>query len=758
MNKKTMQSGIRPTECEKRKAAMALNLCATSISRIIASNDMEVLDVEYNAILNNLNLQNMIKDEVLLSTFKSILDTITFYRLQAGDRGRAEARYQHKINSAIWSVGQQGACILFAPSLPWAALSGAIMAVGAFCNMKKVKSDASMTYDDEVWQLERSLIEQLHALRYSLFETSWRLSDRYGFDDAWRLTIPQIEQYNKILEEPDAAWRYFCLVQYKENFEAYPYYWNELGESACIASQKEGIDDTTRNDFLKKAEAAFEVFEAKDIGLLREDMISAAARLRRIQIAVKRGKTWDEVLGGRLEFFHKLKGLACSAPELLMQGAVCYMAAHEAEKFKGYLDAAIELMEMVVAQGYNMPTSSRLLSKMYLDCGDIRKQEYRNLLDRFGAVGVISDIENTDSILIETDSRIVTARLRQVLSRQFELAKRISNNGLFAGDSSAVDGKVEKYIVTKKLNRDYKVKDELILLWDDLKQKLNTQMWLLVEKIGVDRKAMKEIACRIDGDVTRKINEYAGSWCSKADSKDCAIEQQRALYRIIDLVAKDFVEELAKAVDKVFDLKRMDHIMAVNDGLSTIERELAEIMRKLGVSIEDDGCSEADDFFTSDTLVNNGDELSWVEYQSDPSIGKRLMEGKKSFYVRFKNIKDVWIASRQIEKELERLDYKVRDYTQGLQLIALNPWGAGCLLSHRIATINPDYEVIRYPLSIEVRYMRDATNDIKEKASTTEKMTENVRHKVKSVKRMVNDGRKVVTSTMKKGRKLWKRK
>ena len=52
MNLKVMLFGNRPTEAEKRKAAMALNLCATSISRIIASNDMEVLDVEYNAILN----------------------------------------------------------------------------------------------------------------------------------------------------------------------------------------------------------------------------------------------------------------------------------------------------------------------------------------------------------------------------------------------------------------------------------------------------------------------------------------------------------------------------------------------------------------------------------------------------------------------------------------------------------------------------------------------------------------------------------
>ncbi len=211
-------AGSEPTITEKRKAAMALNLCATSISRILASNDMEVLDVEYESILNNLNLQNMIKDEALLSMFKSILDTVTFYRLQDGDRKRAEVRYRQQLNNAIWSASSQGACILFASAsnpTPWAIVSGAIMAVGAFCNVKRARANATIAYDDEKWKLERSLIEQLHALRYSLFETSWRLADRYGFEDSWRLTIPQIEQYNKMLDEPDHAWRYFRLSQYQ---------------------------------------------------------------------------------------------------------------------------------------------------------------------------------------------------------------------------------------------------------------------------------------------------------------------------------------------------------------------------------------------------------------------------------------------------------------------------------------------------------------------------------------------------------------
>ena len=45
------------TDLEKLKAAYMLNLCTVSVSQIIDYNDINVMEQEYNAILNNLNLQ-----------------------------------------------------------------------------------------------------------------------------------------------------------------------------------------------------------------------------------------------------------------------------------------------------------------------------------------------------------------------------------------------------------------------------------------------------------------------------------------------------------------------------------------------------------------------------------------------------------------------------------------------------------------------------------------------------------------------------
>lgn len=67
-------------------AAYALNLWTVSISQIIDYNDVNVLEQEYETIMNNLNLYNMPKDEALLDVIKEIMDEITFLRISEGDK------------------------------------------------------------------------------------------------------------------------------------------------------------------------------------------------------------------------------------------------------------------------------------------------------------------------------------------------------------------------------------------------------------------------------------------------------------------------------------------------------------------------------------------------------------------------------------------------------------------------------------------------------------------------------------------------
>ena len=77
---------MNTTNNEQLKAAYALNMCMVSLSQIVDYNDINILKQEYDAILNNLNIENIIKDEAMLEALKKILDTCHFYILHEKDK------------------------------------------------------------------------------------------------------------------------------------------------------------------------------------------------------------------------------------------------------------------------------------------------------------------------------------------------------------------------------------------------------------------------------------------------------------------------------------------------------------------------------------------------------------------------------------------------------------------------------------------------------------------------------------------------
>jgi len=48
-------------------------MCTVSVSQIVDYNDIHILEQEYDAILNNINLERMPKDEALLKYISGII-------------------------------------------------------------------------------------------------------------------------------------------------------------------------------------------------------------------------------------------------------------------------------------------------------------------------------------------------------------------------------------------------------------------------------------------------------------------------------------------------------------------------------------------------------------------------------------------------------------------------------------------------------------------------------------------------------------
>ena len=217
---------------EQVKAAYALNLCTVSVSQIIEYNDEYILDQEYNAILNNLNLEQMPKDEALLSILTELLNTITFFRIQELKKEQIEKEYQKRMKDAIWSAIPNIGMIV-AGGTPAAMIASLAIQVGTgYMNYRKTKASIGTDKDKQNLELELTAIDQFNALRRELFTTAWRLSERYNFPDELRLTENQIRQFNQILMDPDDLRKYERLEAIQDKFIAYLPFWYHFGHTA----------------------------------------------------------------------------------------------------------------------------------------------------------------------------------------------------------------------------------------------------------------------------------------------------------------------------------------------------------------------------------------------------------------------------------------------------------------------------------------------------------------------------------------------
>ena len=356
-------------EHDQLKAAYALNLCTVSVSQIVDYKDLNVLEQEYELILNNLNLHNMPKDQALLHILRQILDTVTFFRIYEGDKMMLEKKYQQKIKNAIWNAIPSFALVAFGD--PYTFAMSMIASVGmGYMNYRKEKANILTEREEQEWTLQRSAIEQFNALRRELFDTAWRLSDSYGFDDKYRLTESQISQYNSILIDSISLRKYERLDSIKDNFEAYPPFWYYLANAAMdvvnVYKNETAFGDNISaiNKYTQLAEQNYQKYLDKDIDLLRNNYIRSACDLEYAALLLDSLPRIEE--NEKKLRLYKINYLIddaikhCGSKlDILQIASIYYLKINKAEE-------ATKHLRKLVIENYNTKTNSQLLSFIYL--------------------------------------------------------------------------------------------------------------------------------------------------------------------------------------------------------------------------------------------------------------------------------------------------------------------------------------------------------------------------------------------------------
>jgi hypothetical protein len=388
------------TDRQKLEAAYALNLCTVSVSQIVDYNDIYILEQEYDAILNNLNIQNIIHDEAMLSVLKKILDTITFFKIQEEDKKFIEKEYQAKMKNAIWSAVPNLSVIITGGNPITTAIGIATQIGIGYMSYRKTKSTLVAEKEKQEWELMRSAIEQFAALQRELFETAWRLSDRYDFDDRLRLTEKQIKQYNQILIDPDPLRRYERLDTKSSIFEAFPPFWYYKGNAAKEVAAKYKNNNDIMAAYTAKALENYRKFDEIYVELMREDLIAASCALEHIALLDNR-KDVDEIK----KLLDRAMRLAGDNSDVLQIAVLNYISL-------GQHGPAKEILRRLVNENYNVSLNGLLLSRIYCKW-DKNKVEYDILHDRIGEKNVIPWIEND----VEADKKYIESRQHESIVR-----------------------------------------------------------------------------------------------------------------------------------------------------------------------------------------------------------------------------------------------------------------------------------------------------------------------------------------------------
>lgn len=340
---------------EMKNAAYALNMCTVSISQIIDYKDLNILEQEYEAILNNINLEYMPKDEALLNILKQLLDTITYFRLEDTERKIIDKEYQQKMKNAVWSAVPNFGLIVAGGNPITIAVSLASQVGIGYMNYRRNKAEYDLGLEKQLWQLQRAAIEQFNGLRRELFDTAWRLADKYNFPDEYRLTERQISQYNDILLDTDPIRKYERLDFIKENFQAYPPFWYHFGNTANQIAQKTQYSSEIRDIYKIKAMNHFDsYFELNNNNLLREDQIAAACALEYVDLLDTNHD--KEKINQLIKEAQKHSGGAHDVLELC---AIAYLKLNQ-------FDSASLILRQLVNEDYNAIMNAQLLSCIYV--------------------------------------------------------------------------------------------------------------------------------------------------------------------------------------------------------------------------------------------------------------------------------------------------------------------------------------------------------------------------------------------------------
>ena len=272
------------------RTMLAYNYSIVSPNTIMSYNDVHVLESEYQNIFNNINMEEINKDEEMRLVFLRLMDAITFYRKQEGDRDIMQEEYKFKAENAIFNnLPSLGTIVSGSGGNPYAMAAIALQQVGSsYFNYRREIKRIKLSKKKQDWELKKGAMEELNEVNKEFFSAAWSLYERLEIPDEWRLTQPQVEHFVKACKEEDPVARLAQFDHLEIDYQAYPPFYYHYGKTLQELAHATGNTDPKKTErHRKRARQAYARYKKISRPILREDPFLSAVCMNEIGLLPK---------------------------------------------------------------------------------------------------------------------------------------------------------------------------------------------------------------------------------------------------------------------------------------------------------------------------------------------------------------------------------------------------------------------------------------------------------------------------------------
>lgn len=243
---------------DQQRAAMYLNECIYTLTKIKASENRVVLEEEQYKLNNILAWEGV-------SSFRKVVN----YRikLQNGlnalikndiEKERFQKELERKNNGAardaiFGAISGVQVNVNLVSLISNVVLSSA----RAFMDYNKKKEANVAEFDDEMWKLKKNEMDEITDLRNSAFEVIDEAFGKHALKENMRLTEANVEDFLTMVGITDPSLRVKQMSSKEDVYQFFPQYWYERGFAYIDLYEK-----TQKTDCLTQAWRMFDKYEA----------------------------------------------------------------------------------------------------------------------------------------------------------------------------------------------------------------------------------------------------------------------------------------------------------------------------------------------------------------------------------------------------------------------------------------------------------------------------------------------------------------